>query len=526
MAVRTGEEYTQALKAKSRDMCVYLDGRRIEDVTREPLFQGPIQSVARLYDMQHAPAYRDILTYPSPLTGDPVPTAYMIPHSREELSKMQRAFKLRADASFGVLGRGPDFLAAYITGMALNKQVYGKVAPRYEQNMQAFYEQMREADLFLTHVLVSPQIDRSRSSGQQADPFLHLGKVAETDEGIIVRGAKMVGTMAPLTEANLVNPFGGIAPGDDMYALLFVVDNDAPGLKYFCREPLSRPSRSRVDHPLSNRFEEMDCLAVFDDVLVPWDRVLIDGRPGAGDIVNSMGRGGGPFTGMQGWMRTVALFEFYVGLAMRLAETSGIDAFLHVQEKLGEMIGYLETAKALAYGSVAMASPRPDGVWVPGNSGGRGANIQAAQQFRRMIEIIQILVAGGFFSVPTEADLNSEEVRPYLDRYLQARGGISAEERIRLVKLAWDATGEGFAQRLLQYITFHAGDPIRLSATSYLTYDKQQLFDTVDRALDIDGNQPIPVPEDSYQAQAAVRVPGLVSDVYPTASVPSAPKRE
>jgi anthranilate 3-monooxygenase (FAD)/4-hydroxyphenylacetate 3-monooxygenase len=526
MGVRTGKQYVEALQARSKNMCVYLNGRRIEDVTQEPVFQGPIESIAELYDMQHDPAYKNILTYPSPTTGDPVSTAYMIPRSKEDLAKMQRSFKLRADQNFGVFGRAPDFLAAYITGMALNKELYGQIDSRYVDNMQAMYERIREEDLYLTHVLVSPQVDRSKSSGQQADPFLHLGKVKETKEGIVVRGAKMVGTMAPITEMNLVNPFGGIAPGEDMYALLFVVDNDAPGLKYFCRESISPASRSRFDHPLSSRFEEMDCLAVFDDVLIPWENILIDGRPGAGEIVNNSGRGGGPFPGLQGGMRTLSLMEFYTGLAMKLAETSGIDGFLHVQEKLGEMVGFLETQKALAYGSVAMSRPRADGVWLPGPAGGRGATVQVAHNFRRMIEIIQILVGGGFFSVPTEADVESAEIRPYLDKYLQGRGGVEAEERIRLVKLAWDATGEGFAQRLLQYVTFHSGDPIRLLAASYLGFNKKPLFDVVDRALGVGEDQSIPAPEDPFAIPSSARAPGLVADVYPTASIPGASNRK
>ena len=523
MPARTGKQYVAALKEMSKNMCVYLDGKRIKDVTEEPVFQGPIAAVAELYDMQHDPAYKDLLTYTSPTTGDPVPTTFMTPRSHEDLFKMQRAFKLRADQNFGLLGRAPDFLATYVSSMALNKAIYEQGNARYGQNMIDYYEHMRENDLYLTHVLVSPQIDRSRSSGQQADPFLHLGRVGETDEGIIVRGAKMVGTMAPITEANLVNPFGGIAPGEDHYALLFIVDNDAPGLKYFCRETLSH--RSRVDHPLSSRFEEMDCLAVFDDVLIPWDRVLIDGSPGAGDIVNNSGRGGGPFTGVQGGMRVVSMMEFYTGLAMKLAQTSGIDGFLHVQEKLGEMVGYLDIAKSLAHGSIAMARPRPDGVWIPGPSGGRGAAIQTAQAFRRMIEIIQILVGGGFFSVPTEADMASDEIRPYLDKYLQGKGGISAEDRIRLVKLAWDATGEGFAQRLLQYVTYSSGDPIRLKAASYLTYNKEPLYEVVERALGNRDGVPIPTPEDLTAGSGPQRVPGVVSDVYPTASIPGATPR-
>ena len=75
------------------------------------------------------------------------------------------------------------------------------------------------------------------------------------------------------------------------------------------------------------------------------------------------------------------------------------------------------------------------------------------------MEIVQTLAAGGFFYAPTEADLASPEVRPYIDKYVRGRAGVSAEERIALFKLAWDVTGESFAQRMAQYVRFYSGDP-------------------------------------------------------------------
>jgi aromatic ring hydroxylase len=119
-------------------------------------------------------------------------------------------------------------------------------------------------------MLINPQVDRSKTSAQQEDPFLHLGRVRETADGIVVRGAKMLGTMAPITEEVAVIPFGGVPPGDDAYALAFGIPTNAPGLKFICRETVAPLPRSRFDHPLSSRFEEMDCIAIFEDVLVPW----------------------------------------------------------------------------------------------------------------------------------------------------------------------------------------------------------------------------------------------------------------
>src|SRR3712207_6330939 len=149
----------------------------------------------------------------------------------------------------------------------------------------------------------------------------------------------------------------------DAYALAFAVPVDTPGLRFICRETVAPLPRSHFDHPLSSRFEEMDCIAVFDDVLVPWERLFVDGRPGSAEIVNRLaGDMTGPI-GVQTVSRTLSQMEFFCGLAIKLADAIGITGFLHVQEKLGEMLTHLEVARAVFYWAEALAHERPDGVW-------------------------------------------------------------------------------------------------------------------------------------------------------------------
>jgi aromatic ring hydroxylase len=346
--------------------------------------------------------------------------------------------------------------------------------------------------------------------------------VGETSEGIVVRGAKMLGTMAPITEEVAVIPFGGIPPGDDAYALAFAIPGNTPGLKFICRETVAPLPRSRFDHPLSSRFEEMDCIAVFDNVLIPWERVLVDGSPGSGEIINTLGADFNALLNIQTTARILSQLEFFCGLAMKLADAIGITGFLHVQEKLGEMLTHMEVARAVFYGSEALAQQLPNGVWVPGGHGLRAFHLQTGKIYGRFLEIVQALAAGGFFYAPTEADLANPELRPYIDRYVRGRPGVSAEERIALFKLAWDVTGESFAQRMAQYVRFYSGDPIRLTAGFYLGYDKQPLLDIVDRALGKVDDCDIPVsPFDGCTWQAAPPGPGAgLTGAYPAASHP------
>jgi 4-hydroxyphenylacetate 3-monooxygenase oxygenase component len=498
MAARSGAAYIESLKKNAPR--VYLGGRRVEDVTAEPLFAEPIRAIAEQYDMQLDPAYRDVMTYTSPSSGAPVSSSFLIPCSREDLVKKRKHFKLRCDHNFGFMGRAPDFMNQFVTGWHLMADRFARKDPRFGQNATRYYEFVRENDLFLTHMLINPQIDRSKTSAQQEDPFLHLGRVRETSDGIIVRGAKMLGTMAPITEEVAVIPFGGVPPGDDAYALVFGIPSNAPGLSFICRETVAPLPRSRFDHPLSSRFEEMDCIAVFDDVLIPWDRVLVDGSPGSGQVVNTMGADFNALLNVQTSARLLSQLEFFCGLAMKLADAIGITGFLHVQEKLGEMLTQMEIARAVFYGAEATAHELANGVWVPGGHGLRAFHLQSGKVYARFVEIVKTLAAGGFFYAPSEADLANPEIRAYIDKYVRGRAGITAEERIALFKLAWDVTGETFASRMEQYVRFYSGDPIRLTAGFWAQYDKEPLFEIVERALGRREGRPIPISPDDAAA--------------------------
>ena len=520
MGARSGEQYLDSLKQNQPE--VWLAGRRVEDVTTEPTFAGPLESVMEQYDLQLDERHRDITT------TDGYSSSFLIPRTKDDLIRRRQTYKLRTDHTFGFMGRAPDFMNAIVTDFSLISDLFASGGSEaYGDNIVNYYEYVRDNDLFLTHMLVNPQVDRSRTSAQQDDPFTHLGRYTHTDKGMVVRGAKMLGTMAPLCEEVMVWPFGGVAEGDEPYALGFGIPTNSPGLRFICRETFAPAGRNRFDHPLSSRFEEMDCIAVFDDVLVPWDRVFIDGAgPAARDVCNQLRPRDGTVA-VQTATRMLSSLEFFCGLAMRLADAVGIDGFLHIQEKLGELLLELEAFRAAYYGAEAMAREQRNGVWSVHQPYVAAASLKAPRLYPRIIEVIQTLAGGGFFYAPTEADLAVPELRADLDRFVRGRPGVSAEERIAMFKLAWDATGDSFGSRMLQYAKFFSGDPIRNWAGWYLGYpQKTPLFDGVDRALGRPGpdglvdDLAVPMsPADATVRTATSRPkPGSLQGTYPAAN--------
>ena len=234
MGIRTGAEYRERLRD---GRTVYVNGERVKDVTTYPPFQRTVGTIAALYDLQHDPAHQSLLTYPSPKTGNLVNLSFLVTETAEDVARRVRAEELRAEATFGLMGRLPDFMNALVTDAAVAAPFLGQREPRFGENIVRYYEDCRENDLCLTHTLVDPQIDRSKGPAQQADPEAALHLVRETDRGIIVRGARMLSTLAPFADEIWVGPFYPRKPGEESYALCFAIPMDTPGLKFICREP-------------------------------------------------------------------------------------------------------------------------------------------------------------------------------------------------------------------------------------------------------------------------------------------------
>ena len=115
-------------------------------------------------------------------------------------------------------------------------------------------------------------------------------------------------------------------------------------MKFLCRESFD-VGRSHYDHPLGSRFEEMDTVVFFDDVLVPWERVFLLGDV---ELCNGYGTGtmSNAHTGYQVLNRCVVKAEFVLGLADLMVETLGSGSIPHVQEQVAELITYRDMLRA------------------------------------------------------------------------------------------------------------------------------------------------------------------------------------
>ena len=466
MPARTGQEYLDRLRSHPRDILV--EGEHVDDVTCHPAFARCAQSLAALYDMQHDPVDGD-MTFASPSTGDPVGLSFITPTSTSDLEDRGQMMLNWARFSGGMLGRTPDFLNVMLTAFGAAGDFFGQNNKGFGENIENYYQYVRENDLALTHTLVNVRRSKSFASEVKGDESgLHL--VKETDSGIIVRGARILATLAPISDELLVFPSSVVRsdPDSAKYALAFALPCDTEGLKFFCRESLDI-GRSSFDHPLGSRFDESDALVIFDDVLVPWDRVFILNDVDVCNTAFSRTSSGGHIT-HQVITKNIAKSEFTLGLAALMMETLGTDETPRIQALASELVVTHELMKACVTASLHNATMNQWGLLTPDAGPLSAARAVFSHAYPRTPEILHLLGSSSLMAIPTEADFETN-IAGFLENYL-GTSTLSGKQRTQLFRLAWDVACSSFGSRQVLYERFFTGDPERTAAAIYRRYDK------------------------------------------------------
>jgi 4-hydroxyphenylacetate 3-monooxygenase len=482
MGARTGRQYIEGLQTQPRE--VWLGGERVKDVTTHPALANGVRAIASLYDMQHDPGLRDAMTYVSPTSGERVGLSFIVPRTREDLEKRRDMMLHWARATCGMMGRSPDFMNVTFAAWAGAANYFAQGRPEFGDNVGRYYEYIRENDLTLTHALINLQRSRTATGVYNLEQGTALSVVRETDAGIVVRGARVLATLGPMSdEIAVYSP--RVAQHTDKhspFAINFAIPCGTPGVKFLCRESFDL-GRSRFDHPLGSRFEEMDCVVFFDDVLVPWERVFVLGDV---DMINNTGMTthSAAHTAHQGAAKNLAKAEFVLGVALHITQTLGNAHVPQVEERIAELTMYAELTRACMRAAEADATLDEWGVMCPVPLQIEVTRNLFMTAYPRMVEILQLLGSSSFMITPTEADFGSP-IAPDIEQYL-ATDTSSARDRVKLFRLAWDIAGSAFGGRQVLYERFFAADPLARARAINALYAKGEVMQRVRRFLDDD----------------------------------------
>jgi len=480
MPARTGAEYIKGLQDQERE--IWLRGERIKDVTTHPGLANGVRAIASLYDLQQDPALRDEMTYVSPTSRERVGLSFVIPRTKQELERRGAMMLRWARTTCGMMGRSPDFMNVTFAAWAAAGDYFARGRPQFGQNMRRYYEYISEHDLTLTHSLINLQRSRTVSGMFNLEAGTALQVVRETDAGIVVHGARILATLGPLAdEIAVYSPrVARHTETHSPFALNFAISCGTPGLKFLCRESFDL-GRSHFEHPLGSRFEEMDCVVFFDDVLVPWERVFllgdVDLLNGTATATHSM-----THTAHQGAAKNIAKCEFVLGVALLITKTLGNGHLPHSEERLGELMLYTELMKACMRAAEADAQLDEWGVMCPAALPAESTRNLFMTAYPRMVEILQLLGSSSFMITPSEADF-SGPLAPEIEQYL-ATDTATARERVKLFRLAWDIAGSAFGSRQVLYERFFASDPLTRARALGALYPKDEAMARVQEFLD------------------------------------------
>ncbi len=466
----TGSEYIESLRD---GRTIFFHGDKVKDVTTHPAFRNSVRSIARMYDALHDPAQQSVLMAETDTgSGGLTHKFFKVPYSADDLVGSRDAIAGWQRLVYGWMGRSPDYKASFLGTLGAYPEFYGD----YADNARRWYTQSQEEVSYWNHAIVHPPVDRHLPADEAGEVCMHVEK--ETDNGLIVSGAKVVATGSALTHYNFIAHFGAVPIQKPEYAIVCTTPMDTPGVKLICRNSYELQAAavgSPFDYPLSSRLDENDSILIFDKVLIPWENVFL-----YGDLENANNffpaSGFIPRFTFHGLSRLCVKLDFLTGVLSKALRATGTRDFRGVQANLGEVIAIRNLMWGLSDAMCKSPDPWENGAVQPSMLYGMAYRTFTPMFYPRIKEIAEQVVASGLIYVNSNAaDFKSAEIRPYLDKYVRGSNGIEALDRIKIMKLLWDAVGSEFGGRHELYERNYAGNNEQIKFENLMVADMSGL---------------------------------------------------
>lgn len=476
--IKNGRRYLEGLLDGRK---ILINGGSIGSVVDHPAFRNVVATTASLYDFQADPKNADLMTFETRPGGPRVNRAWQLPTSYAELVHRRKALTAWAEVHCGFMGRSPDHVASCLAGMAMGWELFEREGKDRGRALWSYFEHARDNDLYLAYVIIDPQANRAKATGEQSDEYLTAAICDEDSTGITIRGAKMLGTSAIMADEILIASLRPVREGDAKYAFTAAVPIGTKGLKLLSRRSYEQVAVSRFDYPLSSTLDENDAIVYFDDVRIPWERVFVHRNPRM-SLAQFHETPAHSYQNYQSQIRLAVKLRFLVGIAHKIAETIGTITFPQVNETLGELAA--EAGMIDAYVHAMEAKGAYFGPYfMPDRATLYSAQVQSQRLYPKVINTLRDLAGGGMIMLPSCADdFANLEAKQIINKTMLSPA-TDPEGRVKLFKLAWDSVGSEFASRHTQYEMFYSGARHFVTGHAYRTYDWAAAKSLVDRVL-------------------------------------------
>ena len=474
---KSGADHLRSLKD---GRTVYIDGKRVTDVTDHPAFRNAVRSAAALYDFQARPENIELMTFSPDGSNRRVNRAWQMPRNYDEMVRRRKAMQAWAALSCGFMGRSPDHVASTLVGQRMGLDVFEKHSPQRAKALADYFEEASRNDYFLTYVIINPQAERAKDWGEQVEGL--VARIVDEDPGgITIRGAKMLGTSSIMANEVLVANLQPLKPGEEDLAFSCALPMNAKGLRVLSRKSYEAAAVSTFDNPLSSRLDENDALMFFEDVKVPWERVFVHRDT---DMCRAQFHDtpGHSYQNYQAQIRLSVKIQFLSGLARGISEAIGTTNIPSVREQLGFLAAQSGMVNAMLAGMEAEGTMR--GEWyVPNRHYMYSAQVLTQDLYPRVVNKLRELAGGALIMLPSSIHDFADADLAGIIRATQRAANMAADDKVKFLKAAWDAIGSEFGSRHTQYEMFYAGARFVASGHSYRTFDWSAARGMVDHLL-------------------------------------------
>ena len=475
--IRTGDEYRDSIR-DGRE--VFINGEKVPDVTTHPMFKPLVDIRARIYDMQHEAATASKMVYRED-DGEQYSIGLKLPYSQNDWNEKRASTDAIFDDIGGVVTRVGDETVGEMWSLYDGQDVLNQVDPQFSKNIKNHIHKVIDQDPFHVSANTDPKGDRSKAP-QDQDPDMLLHVVKETDEGIVVRGAKFETAAAyanqAFTKPTIAN-WGNEAYSD--YAVGFICDLGSPGIRMICRTGFAGRA-PKEDYPLSNRFDEIDSLVIFDNVLIPWENVLFYRHTKAAVFIRATLHRYSAFAFVQ---RILKYTDMMIGAALFNVRQTGLDKQQAVQEKLSQLAVYREGINAHLTAAIAMAEKSPNDLLMPNQSLLLTGRVHACSNLPAMMHIARELCGGQICVTPDFACFSDQESGPWLDKFYSINDDWVAEDRRKLLAYARDLLNSDYAGHRLTFQLFAQSAPFAHLGAVYRNFDWDNALDFVQHSANL-----------------------------------------
>lgn len=439
MALKTAEQYKESLRKLKPNM--YKFGQLIEDVTTDSNTRRTVEGHSQLYSAALDPQYADIFSTTSHLTGDKVSRYLAINQSAEDMianCKMKRAaYHLTGTCTGGRCAGYNALNSMWITTYEMDQEL----GTDYHQRLSDWLRYAQDNDITVSGALTDPKGNRSLSPSQQEDPDMNLHIVETRDNGIVVRGAKVMICGTAAAQEIFVLPGSGYKEADKDYAVSFVIPKDIEGLTIVEARRASDTRELEDGFDIPNELGGItQAYLFFEDVFVPKERVFLAGefKYSGAAVMNFIM----PYRAAIGGC-VAGQGDVMCGAAALIARANGLSTRAF-NDKLVQMQINNETTFGMGVAASALGHKHPSGAWM---TDPMLANVNKVHVGTLPYETKRLTqeISGGIGEtgcLPSYVDFTDPKYGHLIQKYLKAAS--SAESRARIARLIeWLTLGAG-----------------------------------------------------------------------------------